>query len=383
MEIKNFSGRQEEYAEWDRHCFNCAEGASPHCFQMMGLLGWFLTAINFLIPVRAVGVAGVFVERPAPGARPILPNAPIAAEIGHFNYLLAIWNEIRLAHEGERSCLAKWTQKYINAIPEHCLAAIKDDVHHFRNLTLLQIHQHMDNQFLVMSPADLAANLSLLDIPFSFSNTVAEFIAMQRKIAGTQAANGQPISESRRTFLPKQAFLHPGVYNDRIFHWEIEADTVILQTFDGLATAILEFERNRVTSTVSAAAHYASSTIPSHATSQPSTALVQIQAQMATMAATMAAMQSHQQQQFFQQKIPYVGAVTAQTGGGAGGHKRLKAAGGGGFVPRPAGGGVAKGTFKYCWSHGACKHPSPACMTKSAGHQDAATFANQLDGTPA
>ena len=383
MTIYKFSGNQADYEAFDRMVFNHLEGASPHCVQRMGLLGWYLTAANFLIPVRAVGVAGPFVARPDPGPRPVLGAAPLGPAIGTFNYRLAIWNENRKCCDEELSFLARDKLAYIMAIPEWCLAGIKDDVHEFRNVTLLQLHNHMDGQFLVMSPADLAANLSLLDIPFSFANTVDEFIAFQRKTAGIQASNGQPISEARRTFLLKQAFLKSGVYNDPIFHWEIAAGTVLLQTFNGLATAITNFERNRIASTTTAAAHYASSITSTHATSQPSTELIQIQAQMATMAATMAAMQSYQQQQFLPQHNPYVGAVTAQPGGGRGGQKRLKVGGGGGFVPKAAGGGIAMGTFKYCWTHGACKHPSPACTNRRAGHQDAATFANQMKGTPA
>jgi hypothetical protein len=36
---------------------------------------------------------------------------------------------------------------------------------------------------------------------------------------------------------------------------------------------------------------------------------------------------------------------------------------------------------KYCWSHGACTRDSPACRTKSSGHQDAATFSNMMGGS--
>ena len=35
----------------------------------------------------------------------------------------------------------------------------------------------------------------------------------------------------------------------------------------------------------------------------------------------------------------------------------------------------------YCWSHGACAHPSPECKNKRPGHQDAVTFDNKLGGS--
>ena len=37
----------------------------------------------------------------------------------------------------------------------------------------------------------------------------------------------------------------------------------------------------------------------------------------------------------------------------------------------------------YCWSHGACTHPSPECKSKKPGHQDAATFDNKMGGSTA
>ena len=37
----------------------------------------------------------------------------------------------------------------------------------------------------------------------------------------------------------------------------------------------------------------------------------------------------------------------------------------------------------YCWSHGACAHPSPECKNKRPGHQDAATFENKMGGSVA
>ena len=37
----------------------------------------------------------------------------------------------------------------------------------------------------------------------------------------------------------------------------------------------------------------------------------------------------------------------------------------------------------YCWTHGACAHPSPECKNKRPGHQDAATFENKMGGSTA
>ena len=40
-------------------------------------------------------------------------------------------------------------------------------------------------------------------------------------------------------------------------------------------------------------------------------------------------------------------------------------------------------TLFYCWSHGACAHPSAECNSKRPGHQDTATFTNKMGGSVA
>ena len=40
-------------------------------------------------------------------------------------------------------------------------------------------------------------------------------------------------------------------------------------------------------------------------------------------------------------------------------------------------------TNQYCWTHGACSHPSQTCNAKAQSHQDKATFANKMGGSKA
>ena len=56
-----------------------------------------------------------------------------------------------------------------------------------------------------------------------------------------------------------------------------------------------------------------------------------------------------------------------------------------GFQGRGRGGGRGRGAGArnhsiYCWTHGGCGHASNACLGKLPGHQDAATFANKMNG---
>jgi hypothetical protein len=44
-------------------------------------------------------------------------------------------------------------------------------------------------------------------------------------------------------------------------------------------------------------------------------------------------------------------------------------------------GSTAPGPRAYCWSHGACAHPSSECNHQSPGHQTGATFANMQGGS--
>ena len=43
--------------------------------------------------------------------------------------------------------------------------------------------------------------------------------------------------------------------------------------------------------------------------------------------------------------------------------------------------GNCTNTNFYCWSHGACAHPSNQCYSKRPGHQDNATFENKIGGS--
>jgi hypothetical protein len=44
-------------------------------------------------------------------------------------------------------------------------------------------------------------------------------------------------------------------------------------------------------------------------------------------------------------------------------------------------GSTAPAPRAYCWSHGACAHPSSACNHQLPGHQPGATFANMQGGS--
>ena len=124
-----------------------------------------------------------------------------------------------------------------------------DPIHVLRHLNLRQIFEFMDNTYFVMSPKDLSANLATLSIPFNPSDSILEYISLHRKQAAIQAANGSPISEAQRVSLFSEGIQPVGWYNNRVEIYRIAEPRVADQNFEALATAIIEFERNRSTST--------------------------------------------------------------------------------------------------------------------------------------
>ena len=102
---------------------------------------------------------------------------------------------------------------FCNAVPEHCLSAIKDPIQGFRNLTLLAIRVHLNVEFLILSPVDLSNNLASLLTAYSPSVPIAKHIGLHRDVAAIQAANNSPIPETRRFWYIVESIRPCGLYD--------------------------------------------------------------------------------------------------------------------------------------------------------------------------
>ena len=95
--------------------------------------------------------------------------------------------------------------------------------------------------------------------------------------------------------------------------------------------------------------------------------------------------QGNNQPQWNQQNPPAFQQQFQSQQGGAGrgyGGRRGNGGGrgGGGRNFRSAGRGGQQQQRHYCWTHGACSHPSAQCRNPAVGHQWTATFRNMMNG---
>ena len=364
--LPKFSGHKKDYRAWNNMAYEKALTASYEDPQGLGILWFFGTDAAYLAADRAHGiVAGPFVPRPHPGARPATPVFANELELHTFNRTIADFERIENSHNNESRAVDEFRREFIENIPSLTLIEVKDPVHEYRRLTLREVHAFMDRKFLTLSPSDLSANLNQILIPYNFSNSAIDYTNLHREIHAVQVENNNPIPEFQKVKHFLQGLAPCGIFLNAIDIWQAADHTVAGQTFNGLATAITNFYRNLPSTMTSGSGGYTAAATPAPpaaalsgpptAASAPPPTLESMAASLATMGAAMAAMQSFQQSQ-------------GQSKGGG--------------TKRGGGGGGTKKT-KYCWTHGRCKHASPMCNTQLPGHQVAATFANQMGGTSA
>ena len=364
-----FDGDPLNYLPFIQKVLHFLEAYSKFCVQGMGLRGFMDNPADFLLPERPGGLpAGPFVPRPHPGPKPILQNNPTAAQRLTYKHRIALWKDAMEEFIGENQLLSAVKIMLCNAVPEHCLSAIKDPIQGFRNLTLLAIRVHLNVEFLILSPVDLSNNLASLLTAYSPSVPIAKHIGLHRDVAAIQAANNSPIPETRRFWYIVESIRPCGLYDMMITAYTLINTTAATQLFATFVVQLVAFEKNRRPSVTAKAAGYAAAALlgppgaaplalPAPAPVHPDPSIAQLIADSAQANAAIASIQSLLQGQY-----------SGGGGGGAGKGKNKK--------------GKNKNSL-YCWTHGCLGHASPACLNKLPGHMDAATYTNQLGGKKA
>ena len=357
----SFDGDPLNYLPFIQKVLHFLEAYSKYCVQGMGLRGYMDNPADFLLPERPGGLpAGPFVPRPHPGPKPILQNNPTAAQRLTYKHRIALWKDAMEEFIGENQLLSAVKIMFCNAVPEHCLSAIKDPIQGFRNLTLLAIRVHLNVEFLILSPVDLSNNLASLLTAYSPSVPIAKHIGLHRDVAAIQAANNSPIPETRRFWYIVESIRPCGLYDMMITAYTLINTTAATQLFATFVVQLVAFEKNRRPSVTAKAAGYSAAVVlgpPAAAPlalPAPAPAPVQAPVTLDSLAAAVSSMQSLLQGHF--------------GGGGAGKGKNKK--------------GKKKDPL-YCWTHGCLGHASPACNNKIPGHDDLATYSNQLGGKKA
>ena len=347
---------------------------STSCVQMMGNRGAFESPADFLLAPRPPGIiAGPFVPRPNPGARPILAlpaGAPVAAI--HTD-TVNLWKEDMARYTQEVNSIRRVKMLILKSVPNHCIAALEDPVFQFQNVTLQQIRAHLDGQFLILPPSLILTIRNSLCIPWSPSESFAEFIGKHRKAQVILAANGQVVPEAFKFQWFEQCLIPSGVFDTRIAIYKIAFPDTLQQTFDTLAPVLLVYYLTLPATITAKAAGYAAavslvSSGSSGAQIHPDPVIAGILANLHSSNAAIQGIQSLLQGQ-------------PKTGGGGSSRKRI-GSGSGGAATNPTNGGGPTSP-PYCWTHGCIGHASPACLHKKPNHMDAATYTNQMKGKPA
>lgn len=201
------------------------------------------------------------------------------------------------------------------------------------------IMKFMADEFGTLSPQELSAFKNKLQT--SYNPTVETFAAHRAKHVETHNAarqNGQTMTESDKVDFYRRSLLECGLFTNAIAAYARAHPRITDQTFETFSKAMKVEEDIRDRHATTGTHGYAAAT-----THKPVTqADVQLWVQNALTAA-------------LQTNPPNVQPKQKQ----------------------------GRGTRKYCWTHGSCAHASRECMTKNPGHQDAATYKNQMGGKQA
>ena len=365
--IPDFSGNQSDYHVFRQQFLQAAKHGDTHDEQGLGLLGFVLPAAEYLLEIRDAGiVAAAFEPIAHPGPAPILPNGANAAAIQLYGIQVSIHKDVKANRKAQQQNLSNLILQVVKATPAQCLVEIAHHETGMRDVSIAQYYVHMQGLFNVMSPTDLDENLKSLSDPYDESQDLATFIAKHRSVHATQLANLQQVTQAAKVKFFKEAMAPCGLFDNRIENWVIAHPTVVLQTFDLLQAAVLEYDKNRKKTMTTKLAGYSASVVP--------TSLSTLQNQMSAIAASIALIQSN---------AP--GSTTSHPQRQPRQSGRGPAQGRGGRI----GGGRQTRPWHYCWSHGLCHHLGRAsatdvgCQNKAVGHQDNATLQNQMGGVPA
>ena len=259
----SWDGNPATYLTFRRLLFTCLKNCSKFDPQGLGLLGTIEEPANFLLRPRRAGiVAGPYVARPAPGDRPVLPPNSIPAVVATHNDLVNMWKEDTIDFNGEQYLVDQAKHLLCNNVPDHCIAALKDPVDDYNNVLIMRIRMYLDFQFLILPPAEITANLALLEVPYSPSDFLAEYVCVHRELARILAANNCAIADTRRFLYLLHGVTPCGIYDQIIILYRSDRPTTIRQTFDTFAATIMEFDRNRGPSTTAKAAGYVAAVSP-------------------------------------------------------------------------------------------------------------------------
>jgi hypothetical protein len=104
---------------------------------------------------------------------------------------------------------------------------LEDPISKFQNVTLQEIREHLDGQFLILPPSLIVTTRNSLCIPWSPSEPFAEFIGKHRKAHVILAANGQVEPEHFKFHDFEQCLVPSGIFEARIAIYKIDLPNTV------------------------------------------------------------------------------------------------------------------------------------------------------------
>ena len=322
---------------------------------------------KFTIPAQIVP----FVAPEHQGAEPAEPGENATAlEMTRYDLRMKRHARRKAEHEEYLKICSSTNQDLQDASPAEALELIKHPIHGMLRVTARQLYAHLADTYGILSTADLQEDLEILLIPYDPSTSFPVYIAQHIKVHVTQESNGQPMSAQAKVKHLKDGTTHCGFFEKVKDIWFINHPAAAQQAFggvNGLAHALLEFEKSVPRSATAKLAGYTAAVLTSGAT--PTIASLQAQ---------ISSLQAQQVAAAITTSGPKIGGGGSRGGGQAGGGR---GGAGGGGTGGSGGRSNGAGPFYYCWSHGMTMHLGSACRSKKVGHDDNATWFHPNGGS--
>jgi hypothetical protein len=323
-----FAGVRSEYDDFRLAIRSGASRASAT--DINGLLGFLLPPAEYLAKFTVA-----FIPLAHPGVEPVMANMDTER-------LWKQWKHKLDQFQQQRRDLSAFTDSLFGSLSADILATLTDE--DGDRLSLALTYAALENKFGKISPADFAARIATLDIPFAdgtedFQAIIARHEAVHR--VAVKAA--QPLSEQSKVEYLRRAVNPCGRFVLEIDAWQRANRGLDSQTFTSLRDALVAAWAERSITATAASLGFAGASTTNQLAAVNSLTIEDITVAFAAAMRTFA---------------PPHGVVAAAP------------------IKR-----VAQASAKqYCWTHGPCNHSSAACRAPDDHHVASASFADMKGG---
>lgn len=229
--LSEFPGNLPHSHAWPlalRNFYDYLANATP---AECGLLGEAMTAAQY---AAATESADPFVPVQAPGAEP--DHTPASA----WNR----WKYISDAHSKNQQSIKDAKTAIIATLDRQSRDLLEEPLHGTRRRTLLQIVTILNDAYGILSANDIMQMQQVTLQPLGSLSRLLPYIQMHRHMAATLATVGQQYPPAIQYRQLRDGVKSTPALLVAIAHYEVSNSTVLLQTFEGLATALIATANN-------------------------------------------------------------------------------------------------------------------------------------------